>query len=151
MRFNYWDENGQLATSPRLSYRFKPKWERKAMITFSIGMYQQFPFYRELRNRDGTIRSNSKAQRSLHLIGGLEREFSWWGRSFYFNTELYYKYLTNMIPFDIDNVRLRYFDQNDAFGFATGIDFRINGEFIPGTQSWFSLGLLNTKEKYYGR
>ncbi len=150
IRLNYWDFNKQLITSPRVSYRFNPKWKKQTTFTFSVGYYQQFPFYRELRSDDGTLRQEPKAQRSIHFIAGAEQQLFMWGRPFYFSSELYYKRLQNMIPFDIDNVRLRYLDQNDAFGYAAGADFRINGEFIPGTQSWFSLGLLQTQENIAG-
>lgn len=150
VRLNYWDYNDQLIASPRFSYRFVPKWKKPTTFTLSTGYYQQFPFYRELRIPDGSIRPTAKAQTSVHFIAGMERELIMWGRPFYFNTELYYKRLSNLIPFDIDNVRLRYFDQNDGIGYAAGADFRINGEFIPGTQSWFSLGLLKTNENIQG-
>ena len=149
-RTNYWDYNGQLIVSPRASYRFNPKWKRPTTFTLSVGVYEQFPFYRELRIDGSTIRQNSKSQRSIHFIAGMERELRMWSRPFYFSSELYYKRLSNLIPYDIDNVRLSYFDQNDAIGYATGADFRINGEFIPGAQSWFSLGLLSTKENIQG-
>ncbi|MCP4459870.1 MAG: TonB-dependent receptor [Cytophagales bacterium] len=146
IRFNYWDFNHQLIASPRVSYRVKTNWIKPTTFKLSFGWYQQFPFYRELRTFDGNLRQNSTAQRSVHLIGGMERVFTMWGRPFYINTELYYKWQYNQIPYDIDNVRLRYFDENSAKAYAAGADLRINGEFIPGTQSWFSLGLLTTRE-----
>ena len=150
VRTNYWDYNGQFIVSPRASYQFKPKWKKTTTFTLSIGSYQQFPFYRELRTQDGTLRDNPKAQKSIHYIAGIERILTFGGRPFYFNSELYYKRLSHLIPYEIDNVRLRYLDQNNAFGYAAGADFRINGEFIPGTQSWFSLGLLSTQENIEG-
>lgn len=150
VRLNYWDYNAQLIASPRVSYRYDPKWRKSTTFSFSIGWYQQFPFYRELRTLDGTLREDPKAQSSIHYIVGMERTLVMWGRPFFFNTDIYYKRLYNLIPYDIDNVRLRYFDQNDAFGYAAGADFRLNGEFIPGAQSWFSLGLLTTQENIDG-
>ena len=150
IRLNYWDYNWQLIASPRISYRIKTNWSKPTTIKLSAGWYQQFPFYRELRTFDGNLRQNTGAQRAIHLIGGMERIFMIWSRPFYFNSELYYKWLYNQIPYDIDNVRLRYFDERDAYGYAAGIDFRVNGEFIPGTQSWFSLGILTTKENIDG-
>ena len=150
VRLNYWDYNQQFIASPRISYRLKMNWQKPTTIKLSAGWYQQFPFYRELRTFDGDLRQNTSVQRSLHLIGGMERVFRIWNRSFYFNSELYYKWLYNQIPYDIDNVRLRYFDENGANGYAAGIDFRVNGEFIPGTQSWFSLGVLTTRENIEG-
>ncbi|GAB4229007.1 MAG: carboxypeptidase-like regulatory domain-containing protein [Ekhidna sp.] len=145
-RFNYLDYTSQLLFSPRLIYRFKPKWERETAFRLSLGQYSQPPFYRELRDFNGNIQDDVKAQKSIHLIGAMERVLSWWDRPFLFTVEGYYKWMNDIIPYDIDNVRLRYFANNDARALAYGLDFRINGEFIKGTQSWFSLGLLRTKE-----
>lgn len=146
IRFNHLDYNGELLISPRFIYRFKPNWEKETSFRLSIGKYSQPPFYRELRDRQGNIRTDIKAQQSWHFIGAMERVLTWWNRPFLFTVEGYYKKLENVTPYDIDNVRLRYFANNDATAFAYGFDFRINGEFIKGTQSWFSLGLLSTQE-----
>ncbi len=146
IRLNHLDYNGELLFSPRLIYRFKPNWDRETSFRVSVGKYSQPPFYRELRDQTGALRDNVEAQQSLHIIGAMERVLSWWNRPFLFSTEVYYKSLDNVIAYDIDNVRLRYFANNDAKAIAYGFDFRINGEFIPGTQSWFSLGILNTQE-----
>ncbi len=145
-RFNHLDYNGELLFSPRVIYRFKPRWKRETSFRLSVGKYSQPPFYRELRNPSGEIQEDVEAQQSIHIIGAMERVFNWWNRPFLFSTEVYYKSMDNIIAYDIDNVRLRYFANNDAEAFAYGFDFRINGEFIPGTQSWFSLGILKTKE-----
>lgn len=150
VRFNYWDYSNELITSPRVSYRWTPTWRKPTTFTLSVGWYQQFPFYRELRTQEGVLRNNPKAQKSIHFIGGMERGFDMWGRTFSFSSELYYKRLFNMIPYDIENTRLRYLNQNNAIGYAAGADFRVNGEFIPGTESWFSLGLLKTGEDIVG-
>ncbi|SNS74035.1 TonB-dependent Receptor Plug Domain [Ekhidna lutea] len=146
VRVNRLSYNEELLISPRIIYRFKTNWEKETSFRVSIGKYSQTPFYRELRDQSGEIRENVKAQQSLHFIGAMERIITWWNRPFLFTAEGYYKSLTNVIPYDIDNVRLRYFANNDADAFAYGFDFRINGEFIRGTQSWFSLGILKTKE-----
>ncbi|MEQ8906763.1 TonB-dependent receptor [Ekhidna sp.] len=145
-RVNHLDYNGETLFSPRVIYRYKPNWEKETSFRISAGKYVQNPFYRELRDQNGEIKEYIKSQQSIHLIGAMERVFNWWGRPFLFSTEAYYKALKNVIAYDIDNVRLRYFANNDAEAFAYGFDFRINGEFIPGTQSWFSLGILNTQE-----
>jgi len=150
VRLNYWDFNDQLLVSPRLQYAIKPKWQKDIIFKAAVGYYQQPPFYRELRNRSGQLNPQVKAQSSVHTIVGVDYEFLVWGRKFKFLTEAYYKYLYNVNPYDIDNVRIRYHANNQAKAFATGIDFRINGEFIEGTQSWFSLGLLHTKEDLDG-
>lgn len=145
-RFNHLSYNDELLFSPRLIYRFKPRWQNETSFRVSVGKYSQPPLYRELRDLNGDLKSDVKAQQSIHVIGAMERIFSWWNRPFLFTVEGYYKSMTNVIPYDIDNVRLRYFANNDATAYAYGFDFRVNGEFIKGTQSWFSLGLLKTEE-----
>lgn len=144
VRINYWDENQELLFSPRAQYR----WQVGPSTVFRLagGLYAQPPFYRELRDRQGQIVNDLKAQKSWHIIAAFEKNIEMWGRGFVFSTETYFKGLSDVIAYDIENIRLRYFADNDTRAFARGIDFRINGEFIPGTQSWFSLGLLQTKE-----
>lgn len=146
LRVNQLSYSNQTLLSPRLIYRHKPNWLSETSFRVSIGKYSQQPFYRELRDLGGTIQDDVKAQESIHAIVGMERLFQWWKRSFLFSAEGYYKKMTNVIPYDIDNVRLRYFAENNAKAFAYGFDFRLNGEFIRGTQSWFSLGILKTME-----
>lgn len=146
VRANYLDISNQLLMSPRLIYRFKTNWEQETTFRFSVGKYSQPPFYRELRDQDGNLRDNVTAQKSYHFIGAMERVLSWWNRPFLLSVEGYYKKLTDVVPYDIDNVRLRYFANNNATARGFGLDFRINGEFIKGTQSWFSLGLLKVEE-----
>lgn len=149
-RFNYWNINKEFLVSPRLNYLLSPAGNQNTNYRFSVGWYQQPPFYRELRDRDGAIRLGVKAQKSIHFIAGLDHYFMAWGRPFKFTTEAYHKKMENINPYDVENVRLRYFASNDAKAFAQGVDFRVNGEFIEGTQSWFSLGLLNTREDIAG-
>lgn len=150
-RFTYWDFGKQWLVSPRLQYAFSPQnWERPLRFRMAAGVYQQPPFYRELRDQQGQVQTDVKAQSSIHFIAGADYDFEAWGRPFVFSSEAYYKHLYNVIPYDVDNVRLRYFASNNAVAYATGIDFRVNGEFIPGTESWFSLGLLQTKEDVEG-
>jgi hypothetical protein len=150
VRFSYWTLNKQFLTSPRIQYALKPRWKRDVVWKISTGVYQQPAFYREMRAYDGSINKNIKAQTSYHFILGTDYNFKVWGRKFKFITELYYKYLTNVIPYDMDNVRLRYYAVNNTKAFATGADFRVSGEFIKGEQSWFSLSFLNTKENVDG-
>ena len=130
IRLNYLDYNEQLLFSPRFIYRFKPNWKRETSFRLSAGQYSQPPFYRELRDNEGNIRNNVMAQKSIHFIGAVERVFSWWQRPFLLSVEGYYKTLNDVVPYDIDNVRLRYFANNNADARAYGLDFRINGEFI---------------------
>ncbi|CAN5160450.1 TonB-dependent receptor [soil metagenome] len=146
LRFNYWSFNNQFLVSPRLQYSIQPNWDRNIVFRAALGLYQQPPFYRELRDFEGRINHDLKAQSSVHAILGMDYDFMMWGRSFKLFTEGYYKYLYNVIPYDIDNVRIRYHANNEAVAYATGIDFRLSGEFIPGAESWFSLGLLTTRE-----
>jgi len=151
-RFNFWDLNQQLLFSPRVQYVFTPSIRDSVtplQFRAAIGYYQQPPFYREMRNFDGTINTQLKAQTSLHLILGGDYMFYSWGRPFKLLLEGYYKKLTNVIPYEIDNVRIRYYARNDAEAYAYGLDTRINGEFIKGVDSWFSLGILQTRENLF--
>ncbi len=149
-RLNYWTLNQQLLFSPRIQYAIKPNWKKNILFNAALGLYQQSPFYRELRNFNGVLNKELKAQSSIHAIVGMDWSFKQWERPFKFITEVYYKYLTNVIPYDMDNVRLRYYANNDAVAYAVGADFRVSGEFIKGTESWFNLGILSTKEDVKG-
>lgn len=146
LRFHYWDYNGQFLVSPRASIAYKPMWRRDFVFRFATGYYYQPPFYKELRDLDGNLNPEIRAQKSIHFVAGMDINFLAWGRPFRFTTEAYYKYLDDLIPYYVDNVRIRYLAKNNAKGYATGIDFKINGEFIQGTESWFSLSLLKTEE-----
>lgn len=145
-RLGYWDFNNQVLFSPRIQYSWKPKWKTDVVLRTAAGIYQQPPFYRELRDRDGRINDSLKAQTSIHSVFGSDIKFKAWGRDFKLVSEAYFKYIYNVIPYDIDNVKIRYFAKNNAKAYAAGLDFRISGEFIHGEESWFSLGLLTTKE-----
>lgn len=144
VRVNYWDQNQEFLISPRLQYRYQ--FNRTTAIRFAAGVYNQPPFYRELRDREGNINEGVLAQKSIHLILSLEKGYKMWGRDFIFSAEAYWKELSDVVAYDVDNIRLRYFANNDARAYARGLDLRVNGEFIEGTQSWFSLGLLQTEE-----
>ncbi len=143
-RVHYWSYNGQWLISPRMQYAYQP--QRDLVFRMAAGLYQQPPFYRELRDRQGNLHPEVRAQSSVHAITGMDYRFTMLGREFSFMTELYYKYLYDVIPYDVDNVRIRYFAQNNATAYAAGADFRISGEFIEGAESWFSLGILRTRE-----
>ena len=145
-RFNYMDWTNQFLLSPRVQYQYRPGWSVPTRINFSIGYYHQHPQYREFRNREGEVNKDVTAQKSLQFITGIDRFLNLWGRPFIFTTQAYYKRLWDLNPYEIDNVRIRYYANNIAEGYASGLDIRINGEFISGTQSWFSLGLLKTME-----
>ncbi|MCH7513056.1 MAG: TonB-dependent receptor [Bacteroidetes bacterium] len=145
-RFSYRDMNKQWLFSPRMQYSLQPAWNSDYVFKAAVGLYQQQPLYRELRNFNGVVNRNVKAQQSLHVIAGLDHNFLFWLRPFKWTAELYYKYLWDVIPYDVDNIRIRYYGENLAVAYAAGMDIRISGEFIPGTESWFSLGLLTTRE-----
>lgn len=150
VRLNYFDINDQILISPRLQYAFFPRWQREAAFKLSVGYYQQPPFYREFRNYQGQLNLDLLAQSSIHFIAGMEHNLEIWNRPFNLSSEVYYKHLYNVVPYDIDNVRVRYLAENNATAYATGIDFRLSGEFVPGTQSWFSLSFLSTREDVEG-
>jgi len=149
VRFNYWDFNDELLISPRASVSFYPDWKHKMSFSLSAGMYHQSPFFKELKTRDGSINYNSKAQRSFQVVAGSDLLFTAWDRPFRFTTEAYYKWLSRLVPYQIDNVQIRYLADQEAKGYATGIDMKINGEFVSGVQSWASLSLLETKENIF--
>ncbi|MGI8893879.1 MAG: TonB-dependent receptor, partial [Bacteroidia bacterium] len=146
IRASYWDINEELIITPRLSINHRPRWVKNLTLRASAGFYYQPPFYRELRDREGNINLNVTAQRSKHFVVGGDYYFLAWGREFKFVSELYYKDLDNLVPYKIENVRIRYLGDNLSSGYSTGADFRINGEFVPGLESWFSLSFLQTKE-----
>ena len=150
IRANYWDYNHQLVVSPRVTLSYKPEWKRDLLFRFSTGLYYQPPFYRELVDMDGTINESQKAQMSVHIVAASDWNFKAWGRPFKFVTEMYYKYMDDLIPYNIDNVRIRYYAFDKSHGHAAGIDFKVNGEFVPGVESWISLSFMGTKEDIYG-
>mgnify|MGYP006192036603 FL=1 len=154
VRFHQWQvnvtdgENGksQIVFSPRAQFAVKPNWKREMIFRLSGGWYHQPPFYRELRDLQGIVQPNVKAQQSIHTVLSADYSFKMWDRPFKMVSEVYYKHMTDVNTYSIDNVRIRYRANNNAEAYATGLDFRLNGEFVPGTESWFSLGILQTKE-----
>jgi hypothetical protein len=158
VRSQYWSissddfkTENHLIFSPRAQFSIKPDWGKDMIFRISGGYYTQPPFYRELRDSLGVVHPEVKAQKSLHIVVGNDYSFKMWGRPFKLTSEAYYKYLTDVNPFTIDNVRIRYRARNNAVAYATGIDVRWYGEFVPGTESWFSFGYLLTKENIEDR
>ncbi|MCE2786360.1 MAG: TonB-dependent receptor plug domain-containing protein [Bacteroidota bacterium] len=162
VRSNWWSLNNENVISPRAQFSFEPnrKHNRAVLngqkqeplrkdITFKVaaGVYYQPPFYREFRRFDGSLNKNIRAQQSIHYIAGGDYNFLAWGRPFKFFAEAYYKQMSNLIPYEIDNVRIRYYAENIAEGYATGLDLRMNGEFVKGVESWASLSVMSTQEK----
>lgn len=150
VRATWWSLNEELNISPRLSFAYKPEWEKNLSFRLAAGLYYQPPFYRELRAPDGQVNTSLKAQQSIHLIGGIDYTFLSWGREFRWVTEIYYKHFDHLVPYRIDNLRIRYFANNNSKGYATGIDMRINGEFVEGVESWASMSFLKTEEDIKG-
>jgi hypothetical protein len=132
--------------TPRAQFAIKPKWDRDMLFRLSGGMYHQPPFYRELRDADGVVQPSVQSQKSIHVVLSNDYNFKMWQRSFKLVTELYYKTMTDVNTFTIDNVRTRYAASNNAVAYAQGLDVRLNGEFVPGTESWLSFGYLKTEE-----
>ena len=138
--------NSQSVISPRIQLAIKPDWNKDMLFRLSGGLYYQPPFYRELRDSDGIVNSNVKAQKSVHLVLANEYSFKMWDRPFKLISEAYYKDISNVNPYTVENVRIRYAAANNAEAYAYGLDLRLNGEFVPGSESWFSFGYLKTEE-----
>ncbi|TQD39301.1 TonB-dependent receptor [Haloflavibacter putidus] len=141
----------QTVVSPRAQFALKPNWETDMLFRLSGGLYYQPPFYRALRNEDGRVIPSVKAQQSAHIVLANDFSFKMGGRPFKLVSEAYYKHLTNVNPYTIENVRIRYEAKNNAKAYAYGLDLRLNGEFVPGTESWVSLGYLKTEENINNR
>lgn len=146
IRGNYWTVNEQLVVSPRISLAWQPHWKKDWLFKLSGGFYYQPPFYREIRNFDGTINRNVKAQRSIHTVLTADHNFKMWKRPFKLLTAVYWKDLASVNPYEIDNVRIRYFANNNTKAYAGGVDLRINGEFVKGVESWATIGVLRSYE-----
>lgn len=154
VRASYWDLNQEFLISPRAQLLYKPlRSTRDLSYRLAGGLYFQPPFYREMRGFDGNVNTNLLAQKSFHIVGGMTFDF-YMGKNnpkkFRFITEAYYKQLWDLVSYEIENVRIRYSGQNDATGYVTGIDFRVNGEFVPGAESWVNLSFLRARESLTG-
>ena len=145
------ESSSQTVFSPRAQFAIKPDWKNDILFRLSGGLYYQPPFYRELRGADGAVNSDVKAQQSLHVVLGNEYSFEMWERPFKLVSEAYYKNISDVNPYTIENVRIRYAADNNAKARAYGLDVRLNGEFVPGTESWFSFGYLKTEENIDNR
>ncbi len=146
VRAQYWDLNQELIVSPRIQFAWKPNWKPDILFRIAGGVYYQAPFYRELRRLDGTINTNVKAQQSIHAIVGVDYNFKIMNRPFKFITEVYFKWINYLNPYEIDNIRIRYYAMNQAHGFSTGVDMKLGGEFIEGLQSWVTASVMTSQE-----
>ena len=148
-RFTWWSLNNQPVFSPRLQLAFDPSQvdtHKTYQIRMAVGYYNQPPFYRELRRFDGSLNPEVRAQQSIHFILGADYSFRIRGRPFKFYGEVFYKLLYDLVPYEIENVRVRYYPDRTARGYAYGIDLKVNGQFIRDVDSWFSLSVLKTGE-----
>ncbi|MDC0177317.1 TonB-dependent receptor [Polaribacter sp.] len=141
----------QTIISPRAQFAIKPNWKKDMLFRISGGWYSQPPSYRELRDSNGNINGALKAQKSIHYVAGMDYSFEMWERPFKLTTEIYYKDLSDINAYTIDNVRIRYRADNNTTAYAQGLDVRLNGEFVPGSDSWVSLGYLKTEENINNR
>jgi len=150
VRAIYYSYNNQVNINPRINLAVKPHWRTETTFRISSGYYSQPPTARELTDLQGNLIPGLKSQTSIQVLAGSDLYFKAWGRPFKFVAEAYYKYIKNLIPYEIDNLNIRYYGTNDAHGYATGIDFRINGEFVKGAESWASLSFMKTEEYFEG-
>ena len=147
VRYNYNDLNDEFLVSPRLGFSWTPQnWKSDIVFRGAVGAYHQPPFYRELRRYDGTVNENLKAQKSYQAVLGFDYNFKTARRPYRLTTEAYYKKMSDVVPYDIDNVRLRYFGENSAKAYATGLEFRLFSELVKDAESWISLGFMRTRE-----
>lgn len=157
VRANYWDYNNQTVVSPRISLTYSPSdiiedstgtHRDTTHFTYRLawGYYHQPPFYRELRNLQGQLMPDVRAQQSIHYVAGIDYDFKAWRRPFTWRSEVYYKDMKHIIPFDVDNVRIRYYGENSTKAYSYGIESRINGQFIKNLESWMSISYMKSEE-----
>lgn len=148
VRANYTFLNEELVISPRAQYSLKPDWDRDVVFRVSTGLYAQPPFYREMRSMEGILNTKLKAQKSYHAALGLDYNFKMLGdRPFKLTVEAYYKYLWDLVPYEYDNVRIRYFANNNGVGYSYGGEVRLFGDLVKDAESWVSVGFLKTENK----
>lgn len=158
LRMSYWSFNKELLLSPRLNIGFIPEKSPSWAIRFATGLYYQSPFYKEYRlpvtdgkgNQTIELNSDIKSQRSFHLIAGTDYTFRALNRPFKLSGEIYYKALSNLVPYEIDNLKIVYSGLNESSGYAAGIDMKLFGQFVPGSDSWISFSLMKTSEDLHG-
>lgn len=146
IRFHGWSLTSEKLISPRLRFSVQPLWKQKVVFYAASGIYYQPPVYKELRNFRGEMNLKIKAQQSVHFLVGTDIMLNLWERPFKYTVEAYYKDLNRLIPYRMDNVRIRYTARNNAKGYATGLDMRLYGEFVDDVESWASVSLLRTRE-----
>ncbi len=157
VRLSHWNFNHETILSPRISLGIIPAGHENTTLRFAAGLYYQAPFFKELRDTStvngvtvATLNEKIKSQRSIHFIAGYDYRFKVNEQRYKFSAEAYYKALSNLVPYSVSNVKVVYYGQNEASGHAAGIDLKLYGEFVPGTDSWLSLSLMNTKMNLNG-
>ncbi len=145
LRFQYWDINKKILLSPRFAGGFYTGIDKKIYLRFSSGLYYQTLFYKEIIDRNGVLYEDLNSPRSIHFTGSADYDFSMFDRSFHMKGEFYYKIVDDIIPYSIDNIRVHYYPGKIAKGYITGLDFRLNGEFVPGVESWLSIALMKSE------
>lgn len=158
VRLSHWSYTKETIVSPRVSLGIIPAFNENVTMRFAMGLYYQAPFFKELRDTTtqngityASLNSKAKSQRSIHFIAGFDYRFRMNNRSFKFTAEAYYKALGNLVPYSVNNVKVVYYGSNESSGHAAGIDLKLYGEFVPGTDSWLSLSLMNTSMKLNGK
>ena len=158
LRLAYWSFTKETILSPRLSLGIIPAFNENITMRFATGLYYQAPFFKEIRDTTTTngityasLNRKAKSQRSIHFIAGFDYRFKMNDRPFKFTAEAYYKALGNLVPYSVNNVKVVYYGDNMCSGHAAGLDLKLFGEFVPGTDSWVSLSLMNTSMKLNGK
>lgn len=158
IRFSHWNFNKESIVSPRVSLGIVPAFNHNVTMRFATGVYYQAPFYKELRDTStingityATLNKKIKSQRSIHFIAGFDYRFKMKDRPYKFTAEAYYKALSNLVPYTVDNVKIVYDASQQCSGHAMGLDLKLYGEFVPGTDSWVSLSLMNTRININGK
>ena len=158
LRTSWWSWNNEITFSPRLMVGFTPAFNEDFTFRFQAGVYHQTPFYKEIKDTVNTggiysvnLNKDIRSQRSIQFVLGGDYDFRVYNRPFKFTTEIYYKKLDRLIPYNLDNVRIVYYGENCAHGYAAGIDMKLYGEFVPGTTSWLTLSLMSTRENIGGK
>lgn len=157
VRFAHWSYTKETILSPRVSLGIIPAFNENVTMRFAAGLYYQAPFFKEIRDTTtvngityAKLNNKAKSQRSIHFIAGYDYRFKLNNRQFKFTAEAYYKLLGNLVPYSVNNVKVVYYGDNESSGHAAGLDFKIYGEFVPGSDSWLSLSLMSTKMKLNG-
>ena len=158
IRFSYWSYNKETVVSPRASIAMIPAFNENITFRFSTGLYYQTPFFKELRDTTTvngvttvTLNKNIKSQRSIHFVAAFDYRFKAKDRPFMFSAEAYYKLLDDIIPYNVNNMKITYYGENLCSGYAVGLDLKLYGEFVPGTDSWITFSLMSTQQKFNGK